>query len=91
MVLAFFIECACPPARRGATVGAGEHQTVESFLGDFSLTHIVCQACNSYYRLIGYIDSDGRETRVDPVGVSPVADARKRRRMAMASRRTGRL
>lgn len=89
VVLAFFIECACPPERRSATVGAGQHQSVEEFLADYSLTHIVCQTCNSYYRLIGFIDSDGNETRIESQLQAPVEVARKRRRLAMSSTRPG--
>jgi hypothetical protein len=63
-VLAFFIECECPPDRRSATVGAGDIQSVEEFLANYSLTHIVCQACDRYYRLIGYIDENGIERSV---------------------------
>jgi len=89
MVLAFFIECACPPGRRSATVGAGEHQSVDEFLADYSMTHIACEACHSYYRLIGFIDSDGNETRVDGHLQAPAEMARKRRRLAMSSTRPG--
>lgn len=80
MVLAFYIECACPPDRRSATAGAGDLQTVEEFLASYSLTHIVCDACNSYYRLIGYIDESGVERRLDaPQHSDPVATRRGRR------------
>jgi len=76
-VLAFFIECACPADRRTATVGAGDLQSVEEFLASYSLTHIVCDACNSYYRLIGYIDQAGVERRVDEVDVGATSSRRR--------------
>lgn len=66
-MLAFFIECACPPGRRSATVGAGDIRSVEEFIANYSLTHIVCDACNTYYRLIGFIDDAGVECRVGAV------------------------
>lgn len=64
MILAFFIECSCPPDRRAATVGGGDFESVEDFLDSYQLTHIECQSCNTYYQLIGYIDEDGVEKRV---------------------------
>ncbi|MFP3914636.1 MAG: hypothetical protein ACLFWM_07150 [Actinomycetota bacterium] len=85
-MLAFFIECACPPDRRSATVGAGDIQTVEEFLQSYSLTHIVCDACNSYFRLIGFIDEHGVEQRVDG-GEQQVAATRRGRRAAHARSR----
>lgn len=76
-MLAFFIECACPPEHRSATVGAGDLQTVEEFLSTYTLTHIVCDACNAYFRLIGYIDEAGVERRVDLVAAhSPISTRR---------------
>jgi hypothetical protein len=65
MVLAFFIECSCPPHRRGAIVGGGDFSSVEEFLQSYQLTHIVCQSCDSYYQLIGYMDEHGKEHLVD--------------------------
>jgi hypothetical protein len=77
-VLAFFIECACPPDRRSAIVGAGDElKTVEDFLASYPLTHIVCGACDTYYRLIGYIDESGVERSIDPL-VRPRAPAARR-------------
>jgi hypothetical protein len=64
MILAFFIECDCPPDRRAATVGGGDFESVEEFLDSYQLTHIECQACHTYYQLIGYIDENGVEKRV---------------------------
>lgn len=66
MVLAFFIECSCPPDRRAATVGGGDFDSVEDFLESYQLTHIECRACGTYYNLIGYIDQSGVERMVTP-------------------------
>lgn len=80
------MECACPPDRRSVTVGAGEMQTVDEFLANYSLTHIVCDACNSYYRLIGYIDETGVERAVASVQVSDPVAARRGRRAHLRAR-----
>ena len=77
MVLAFFIECACPPDRRAATVGGGDFESAEDFLESYQLTHIECQACRTYYQLIGYIDESGVERRV---GSAPEPRPASRRR-----------
>ena len=81
-VLAFFIECACPPDRRSAIVGAGDElKTVDDFLNSYALTHIVCQSCDTYYRLIGYIDESGVERSVEATARhEPPAHRRARRR-----------
>ncbi|MGH8912154.1 MAG: hypothetical protein ACRDVD_06550 [Acidimicrobiia bacterium] len=71
MVLAFFIECSCPPDRRGATVGGGDFDSVEDFLDSYQLTHIECRACRTYYNLIGYIDESGVERMVAPQRMPP--------------------
>lgn len=65
MIVAFFIECACPPDRRAAAVGGGEFSSPEEFLASYHLTHIECLSCGEYYRLIGYIDAAGDEHRVE--------------------------
>lgn len=88
-VLAYFIECACPPERRSATVGAGDMETVEDFLNSYALTHIVCGSCDSYYRLIGFIDESGVERSVDQLDLPRLEAARRGRRAA--ARRTLRL
>lgn len=79
-VLAFFIECACPPDRRSATVGAGDIKSVDEFLDSYPLTHIVCQTCDTYYQLIGYIDDSGTERRVGPFAAPPPEATRRARR-----------
>lgn len=71
MVLAFFIECSCPPHLRGATVGGGGLKSVEEFLGNYQLTHIECGRCGTYNRLIGYMDGDGVEHLIDSVAPAP--------------------
>ncbi|HEX2153890.1 MAG TPA: hypothetical protein VHL52_07925 [Acidimicrobiia bacterium] len=85
-MLAFFMECACPPDGRSLTVGAGELASVEEFLDSYPLTHIVCQSCDSYYQLIGYIDQDGVERRVGPSIEPSLSRTRRGRRMASAIR-----
>lgn len=81
-MLAFFIECACPPERRSATVGAGDElKTVEDFLSNYALTHIVCGSCDTYYRLIGYIDESGIERTVGSVAAPPPEATRRGRRL----------
>lgn len=86
MVLAYFIECACPPDRRSATVAAGALQSVEEFLKNYQLTHIVCQTCDSYYQLIGYIDQNGVERRVETYLEARMPPTRRGRRMATSDR-----
>lgn len=81
-VLAYFIECACPPDRRSATVGAGDMETVEDFLNSYPLTHIVCGSCDSYYRLIGFIDESGVERSVDRLDLPEMESTRRGRRAA---------
>lgn len=87
VVLAFFIECACPPDRRSATVGAGEVKTVEDFLDSYELTHVVCGSCDAYFQLIGWIDEGGVEHSVERV-TDPRAEltGRIRRRLASSLR-----
>lgn len=65
MIVAFFIECACPPDRRVAAVGGGDFASPEEFLASYQLTHIECLSCGEYYRLIGYIDAAGTEHRIE--------------------------
>lgn len=86
-VLAFFIECACPPDRRSAIVGAGDElKTVDDFLNSYPLTHIVCQACDTYYRLIGYIDESGIERSVEHVADPAPPAVRRGRRLRYRAR-----
>lgn len=68
MDLAFFIECSCPPERRGATVAGGDFTSLDDFLASQQLTHIECQACGSFYQLVRYIDAGGVE---HPVTADP--------------------
>ncbi|CAN5749230.1 hypothetical protein BH23ACT5_BH23ACT5_24110 [soil metagenome] len=85
MILAFFIECECPPDRRAATVGGGEFSSVEEFLESYQLTHIECWSCRNYYRLIGYMDETGVERAVSREVEAP---PRPRRRRLSLSRTT---
>lgn len=87
MILAFFIECECPPDRREATVGGGDFETVEDFFDSYQLTHIECQSCHTYYRLIGYIDESGVEKRVAAPQERTAAPPRRRLRSSPGSRR----
>jgi hypothetical protein len=66
MIVAFYIECACPPDRREARVAGGDFDSIDDFLNNYQLTHIECRACGSYYQLIGYIDENGEERMVAP-------------------------
>lgn len=75
------MECACPPERRSITVGAGEIETVGEFFENYPLTHIVCDACNTYYELIGYIDESGVERSVHAVRQPEQVHARRARRV----------
>lgn len=83
MVLAFFIECGCPPGQREATVSGGG-MTVADFLASHQLNRIECQRCGAYYRLIGHIDEAGVERMLaPPARPSP---ATRRRRLASVRR-----
>ncbi len=64
-VLAFFIECACPTGLREASVAGGGLSSPDEFLDSYHLTHIECQTCHRYYRLVGYIDENGQQHEVD--------------------------
>lgn len=64
-ILAFFIECACPAGLREASVAGGDLSSPDDFLDDYHLTHIECQTCHRYYRLVGYIDENGHQHEVD--------------------------
>lgn len=89
MVLAYFIECSCPPDRRSATVGAGDLTSVVDFLKSYPLNHIVCQTCDSYYELIGWIDEAGTEYRAN---FEPRSDPRRKgKRLTSSGTRSGRL
>lgn len=83
MVLAFFIQCQCPPGQCEATVGGGG-LTVSDFLNSYQLTHIECQRCGSYYELIGHIDESGVERMLAPP--ARPKPATRRRRLASVRR-----
>jgi len=89
MILAFFIECSCPPDRRAATVGGGDFASVEDFFDSYQLTHIECQSCNTYYQLIGYIDEDGVEKRVARHDEAETSSPRQRLRSSFRPRHLG--
>lgn len=67
-VLAFFIECSCPMGLREASVAGGGLSSPDEFRDSYHLTHIECQTCHRYYRLVGYIDEDGRQHEIDRSG-----------------------
>lgn len=86
MVLAFFVECECPPDRRAATIGGGGLASVDDFMKSYPLTHIECGSCRTYYRLIGWIDESGVERPVTPLVEASPRPRKRFHRLARSTR-----